>query len=180
MSFMNVDFAPYAEVVNLLCRWADSRNADNTKVDKAPEILALRQYDVQHISRAMSAILKSAEPDVRLHAIDTLPHLVSPDIWIDLLIPSLSDPSSGIRWTLCELFHGYPDSRVVLPLVRVLQEDTDPTVRLVAAEALYEVGDERALPALAYAEQHDKGRDYEDRTIAHAAREAILAILKEE
>lgn len=169
---------PYADIVNLLCRWADSRSADNLEYDKAPEILALRQYDVLQISEAMSAILTFAEADIRLHVINALPHLVPSDVMIDLLLPYLSDPSSGIRWTLCELFHGYPDSKVVLPLVKVLQEDVDPNVRLVAAEALYAVGDERAIPALAYAEKYDMGKDYEDRTIANAAHEAIAVIEK--
>ncbi len=62
--------------------------------------------------------------------------------------------------------------------MKVLQTAADPNVRLVAAEALIAVGDERAIPALAHAEEHDNGKDYEDRTIASAAHKAMLAIEK--
>ena len=54
----------------------------------------------------------------------------------------------------------------------------DPDVRVVAAEALHSIGDERALPAPVNAEKHDKGKDYEDRTVANAAHEATAAIKK--
>ncbi|MBK9926093.1 MAG: HEAT repeat domain-containing protein [Anaerolineales bacterium] len=175
---MNTHLTPYADIIEALCQWAESHNADSLKYENLPEILTLSKHDVSQISKVMSAILSFAETDIRLYVINALPHLVPSDVMIDLLLPYLSDSSSGIRWTLCELFHGYPDSRVVLPLVKVLQNDADPNVRLVAAEALYAVGDERAIPALAYAEKYDKGKDYEDRTIANAAHEAIAAIKK--
>jgi HEAT repeat protein len=64
----------------------------------------------------------------------------------------------------------------VLPLAQVLLEDPEPDVRCVAAEALWAVGDERAIPALLYASTHDTGKDYEDRSIANATRNAVLAI----
>jgi HEAT repeat protein len=175
---MNDNLAPYAEIVNLLCQWKESLNADNLFDENSPEIMAIRQYGIQHITKAISAILTFADAEVRCNAIDALEFIVPDDVLIDLLIPSLSDPSSGIRWTVCELLRGCPDARVVLPLVKVLQTDPDPNVRLVAAEALIADGDERAIPALAHTEKHDKGKDYEDRTIANAAHEAIVAIEK--
>jgi hypothetical protein len=175
---MNASLAPYSEIINALVQWANNRNADNMENEKAPEILKLQEYDEPEISKALSAILAFAEPEIRLHAIDALPYLVSRDVMIELLIPSLSDPSPGIRWTVCEVFHGYPDSRVVLPLANVLENDPEPDVRVVAAEALFAVGDERAIPALILAKAHDNGKDYEDRTVAHAAGEAIIAIEK--
>jgi HEAT repeat protein len=143
-----------------------------------PEISALREYDVQYITGAMLAILAHVESDARTYVIDALTYLVPRDVMIDLLLPCLSDPSPEIRWSVCEAINGNPDPRVVLSLVKVLQDDDDPDVRVVAVEALSSVGDERALPALAYAEKHDKGKDYEDRTVANAAREAIAAIRK--
>ena len=170
---MNVHLEPYSEILTLLSRWGIG-----SKDAKGLEILALRKYDVHHLINAMSAILIYADTDVRFYGIDALPYLVPSEAVIDLLIPCLSDPSPDIRWTVCEALHDYPNPKVVLPLVKVLQEDENSDVRLVAAEALYAVGDERAIPALAYAEKHDKGKDYEDRTVAHAARQAITAIEK--
>jgi HEAT repeat protein len=165
------NLTPYADTLALLQGWRGEQ-----KQRDAPELLALRQLDHDQLVAAMAAILAQAETEVRFSAMDALPHLVPDTVLIDLLLPYLVDPSAALRWTLCELFHGYPDPRVVLPLVQVLREDTDPNVRLVAAEALYAVGDERAIPALVYAAKHDKGKDYEDRSIAHAARDAITAI----
>jgi HEAT repeat protein len=159
--------------VNLLRRWGDGFKDEN-----APEILALRQYNVEPLTKAMSAILAFAEEDVRFHAVDAIPWLVSSDVVVDLLLPYLNDPNHILRWVLCELFHGVPDSRVVLPLAKLIEEDVDPNVRVVAAEALFAVGDERAIPALVRAAEHDDGKDFEDRTVSYAARQAIVAIEK--
>ena len=170
---MNHHLEPYTDIVNLLRRWGDG-----FKDQKAPEILALRQYDVEQITKAMSAILAFAEEEIRFHAVDAIPNLVSDDVVIDLLLPYLDDPNPILRWVLCELFSGFPDSRVVLPLAKLLEEDVDPNVRVVAAEALFRVGDERAIPALVYAAEHDDGKDFEDRTVSYAARQALAAIEK--
>ena len=168
---MNRELEQYSDVIDLLLHWAD-----DFKDEMAPDIIALHQYDVKKMTNAMSAILAHADIEVRFHAVDAIPYLVPDDTVVDLLLPYLNDPSRELRWTLCELFHSYPDSRVVLPLVKLLQEDIDQDVRVVAAEALFAVGDERAIPALTYAAEHDNGKDFEDRTVAQAARNAIVAI----
>jgi HEAT repeat protein len=170
---MNFHLEPYTDIVNLLRRWGDGFKDEN-----APEILALRQYNVEQITKAMSAILAFADEDLRFHAVDAIPYLVSDEVVTDLLLPYLTDPNPILRWVLCELFHGVPDARVVLPLAKLLEDDVDPDVRVVAAEALFAVGDERAMPALVYAAEHDDGKDFEDRTVSYAARQAILAIEK--
>ena len=175
---MNTNLKPYVKILDLIQQWTDRHGPDCLDIDNMPETKALREYDAHELTLAMSTILTYAELDTRMQAIDVLPYIVPCDVMIDLLIPCLSDPSPDIRWTACESFHGNPDPRAVLPLVRVLEKDKDPDVRLVAAEALSSVGDERALPALDYAVEHDKGKDYEDRTIANAAQEAIAEIGK--
>jgi hypothetical protein len=170
---MNYHLEPYTDIVNLLRRWGDGFKDEN-----APEILALRQYNIEQITKAMTAILAFAEEDVRFHAVDAIPYLVCGEVVIDLLLPYLNDPNRILRWVLCELFHGFPDARVVLPLAKLLEADIDPNVRVVAAEALFAVGDERAIPALVHAAEHDDGKDFEDRTVSYAARQALLAIEK--
>ena len=170
---MNSHLEPYTDIVNLLDRWGDGFKDQN-----APEILTLRQYDLEQITKAMSAILAFAEEEVRFHAVDAIPQLVPSDVVVDLLLPYLHDPNPILRWILCELFHGFPDARIVLPLAELLEKDVDPDVRVVAAEALFAVGDERAIPVLVYAVEHDDGKDFEDRTVSYAARQALLAIEK--
>jgi HEAT repeat protein len=170
---MNSHLEPYTDIVNLLRAWGDGFKDEN-----GPEILALRQYDLEQITKAMSAILAFAEEEVRFHAVHAIPHLVPGEVVVELLLPYLEDPNRILRWVLCELFHGFPDERVVLPLVELLEKDVDPDVRVVAAEALFAVGDERAIPALTYAAEHDDGKDFEDRTVSYAARQALVAIEK--
>ena len=168
---MNQELELHADIIDLLISWGNSFKTETT-----PEIFALRQYDIEKIINAMSVILAFGDAKVRFHAVDAIPYLVPNDVVINLLLPYLNDPIPELRWTLCELFHSYRDSRVVLPLAELLQNDIDPDVRVVAAEALFAVGDERAIPALTYATEHDTGKDYEDRTVADAARNAIVAI----
>lgn len=55
----------------------------------------------------------------------------------------------------------YPDlnmSEVIIPLMHILRNDRDPNLRILAALALYEVGDGRALWALREAVKFDSHR----------------------
>jgi HEAT repeat protein len=124
----------------------------------------------------MQVILAQANAAMRFAAMDALRFVAPDDVVAELLLPYLNDANSNVRWTICDLLFRNSDSRVILPLVRVLLEDTDSNVRLMAAEALVMIGDARAIPALEYAAAHDLGKDYEDRSIADTAREALLAI----
>jgi HEAT repeat protein len=168
---MKESLVPYADTIALLRRWRDKG-----KQEDAPELRALQRLDHEQLIEAMKGILAYAETEERFSAVDALPYLVSSAVLSELLVPYLADPIVQLRWTICELFHGYPDPHVVLPLAQVLREDIEPDVRLVAAEALHAVGDERAIPFLIDAANHDTGKDYEDRAITDAARNAIAAI----
>jgi HEAT repeat protein len=168
---VNEQLLPYADIIALLQQWSA-----NHKQRHAPELIALQQIDQARLATALRLILADAEKGIQFSVVDALPSILPVSIMTGLLVPYLRDPHSDLRWTLCELFHAYPDPRAVLPLAQVLLEDTDPDVRCVAAEALSAVGDERAIPALCYASTHDTGKDYEDRSIADAAREALTAI----
>ena len=94
----------------------------------------------------------------------------------DLLVPLLKKPRSGLRWWICGLLMTSGDRRAVTALIEVLQTDEDPGVRLVATNGLGEFRDPAALPALRQAAENDKGEDWEGRTVADAARDAIERI----
>jgi HEAT repeat protein len=163
--------APYADIVQLLRQWENDLQSR-----EASQIEHLRQYDETVLAEAMSAILVHADDDIRLTAIDILPEIFSQDQLIDLLLPCLSDPRSGIRWTICKLFQRYHDLRVIPAVIDVLRNDENPHVRVVAVDVLCELGDASAIPALLEAIKFDTGRNYDGRTVADAAREAVASI----
>jgi len=162
---------PYKDIVKLLQKWEKGLEKEN-----APEIQELRQYDVKTICDALSAIFMSADTDLRLTALDALPYIVPRQEMTGLLIACLSDPRSSVRWTACKTFQRFPDPQVIPTLIYLLEQDENPTVRFMAADLLCEFGDERALESLSFAADNDLGKDYEGRTVADAAREAIASI----
>ena len=168
---MDDHLAPYADILMLLRQWNEG-----LQQREAPQIHLLRQYEVTEIVEAMSAILVFAEAEMRLTAMEALPYIVPLEAMVDLLVPCLSDARSSIRWSICKLFGQYPDPRATLSMIEVLQSDENPHVRVVAADALCEIGDARALPALLHAAEHDREKNYEGRTVAQAASEAIASI----
>jgi HEAT repeat protein len=168
---MDSQLYPYREIINLLEKWEKE-----FEQEQSPEILALRQYDDITICEALSAIFMFAEADLRLTALDALPHIVPRERMTGLLIQCLGDPRSSVRWSACKLFQRYPDPQIIPVLIQLLEQDDNPTVRYMAADLLCEFGDEQALAALTQAAAADAGRDYEDRAVADAAREAIASI----
>jgi hypothetical protein len=169
--YMDSHLYPYREIVKLLQKWEKDLEQEN-----APELLALRQYDVKTICETVSAIFMFAEADLRLTALDALPYIVPREEMTGLLLSCLSDPRSSVRWSACKLFQRYPDPQIIPSLIQMLETDENPTVRFMAADLLCEFGDERALPALLNAAENDPGKDYEGRAVADAAREAIASI----
>lgn len=168
---MDSQLYPYRDIIRLLQKWENG-----LELEQAPELPALRQYELQTLCDAISTIFAFADADLRLTAIDALPYLVPREIMTGLLVPCLADPRSSVRWTACKVFQRYPDPQIVPHLIEMLQRDENPTVRFMAADLLCEFGDERALPALTQAAETDTGQDYEGRTVADAAREAIASI----
>lgn len=168
---MDSHLYPYREIVKLLQKWEKDLEQEN-----APELLALRQYDVKTVCETLGAIFTFAETDLRLTALDALPYIVPPEEMTGLLLTCLSDPRSSVRWSACKLFQRYPDPQIIPSLIHLLETDENPTVRFMAADLLCEFGDERALPALLNVAESDPGKDYEGRAVAEAAREAIASI----
>ena len=136
----------------LLRQWEN-----NLQPQEAPQIKRLREYDETVLAEAMSAILVHAEDDIRLKAIDILPEIFSQDLLIDLLLPCLSDPRSGIRWTICKLFQRYHDLRVIPAVIDVLRNDENPHVRVVAVDDDGQVHFE-ILPGSVAKNRHLRGR----------------------
>lgn len=168
---MDAHLTSYSEIIELIHKW-DSGIRDS----KSPEILALRQFDIDTLTKAISAILLFGEVETRLGTIEILRHVVPQPVMIDLLIPALSDPRSSVRWTVCKLFERHPHIRQMTAVIKVLQEDENPSVRVAAADVLCAIGNEGAIAALGHAAEHDFGRNYENRTVSEAAREAIQTI----
>lgn len=93
-----------------------------------------------------------------------------------MLLPFFDSADAEVRYHLSGLAGDYGDAQLVEPLIRVLQTDSVPENRHLAAFSLGKLGDKRAIPALEHARLHDKGEDFEGRTVASAATEALERI----
>ncbi len=66
--------------------------------------------------------------------------------------------------------------QVVEPLTEVLLSAEDADTRFMAAHALEQIGNARALPALKHARDYDQGCDHDGCSVSEAAAEAISTI----
>ncbi len=96
-------------------------------------------------SRAFTAIMS-------IQAFDKVKFL------LDLI--NLSSPSW--RAAYCEELSRFHDARAITQLCEMLEDDSDPDLRYVAAESLGKMGDATAVEALEYAQKHDKGKNMTD------------------
>jgi hypothetical protein len=80
------------------------------------------------------------------------------------------------KTAICDELACFHDLRAVRMLCSVLLTASNPNVRYAAAEALAINGDETAIEALTYTEQHDTGKDFEGFSVADAAREALQQV----
>lgn len=120
-------------------------------------------------------IVEDPNPEIRGNASTCLLKLAGASA-VPQVLPLLDHPDQSLRWHVCGLLHDFGDERAVPNLAKVLLEDPEPKVRIVAAWALEKHGDLRALPALHHAADTDTGADWEGRTVADAARGAIERI----
>jgi HEAT repeat protein len=88
----------------------------------------------------------------------------------------LNHLDANVRWWTCELLCAVTDGRATSQLCSVLLNDPASHVRLSAALSLGGTCDPTAIPALKRAAETDKGEDWEGRTVAGAARQAIERI----
>ncbi len=74
------------------------------------------------------------------------------------LINSLNDQNIGIRCSAAELLGERKVVSAVEPLTKMLANEKNSSARIVAALALFHIGDDRALPALKKAASQDKNK----------------------
>jgi HEAT repeat protein len=91
----------------------------------------------------------------------------------------LRDTSPAVRLQAVEYLRRARGPRAVEPLIATLRDDSYQRVRRGAALALGEIGDSRALEALEWANEHDRGRDQDEQSVRWAAQIAIAWIRKE-
>jgi HEAT repeat protein len=139
----------------------------------------LQSLDRQWVIGVLTTLLADPDPEMRCDAAEALVR-IDPKCALDVILPLLNDPVSSVRWHICGLLHDFGDERASAHLVKVLLEDPEGDVRLLAAAALGNVGNHTVIPALRQAQQFDDGIDYEGRRVRDMAAEAIDSILGKE
>ena len=157
------------QIINLLHKM---HSLDHQQRDAA--LLELRAFKTEPLFDILSALLLP-DSDKRYSAAEAVLRLDT-ERGIELVLPLLEDPDSGVRYEVCGLLSAFGDERAIEPLTRTMMQDADGTIRHVAAFALGKIGDARALPALKWTQEHDLGTDFEGRPISEMAAESIEAI----
>lgn len=98
-----------------------------------------------------SGLLAQAQPSVELE-------------YNQYLIKSLQDENVGIRSSAAQLLGERKVAEAVNPLVTMLTKEKNASARIVVAVALYQIGDEKALPTLKKVATSDKSK-----TVRHVA-----------
>lgn len=80
------------------------------------------------------------------------------------LINALKDENVGIRTSAAQLLGDRKTEAAVKPLVKMLKTEKSYAARIVAAMALYQIGDEKTLPFLKDVAKKDKNQ-----TVRHVA-----------
>jgi HEAT repeat protein len=133
----------------------------------------------------ITAMLDIEDPSLYSEVIMALGETGDPRA-IDPLIEAFNYTDTGDCWEVLpdsecwQVYHfvvrglaGFNDSRVVAPLLEVLRDGTSEN-RVLAAQALGNIGDPQAIGALTYAAQKD-----EDKEVREAAAEALKKIQAE-
>ncbi len=138
----------------------------------------LSDVNKQRATATIKTELLHPDPSRRCDAIELL-LLIDPQKNLELVTPLLDDPLSFVRLCVCTEFEFNEMYQIELlnPMIKLLLEDSDPDVRYNAAFILGRIGDDRALPALEWAVQYDKGQDYEEDLVSARANWAIQEIL---
>lgn len=74
------------------------------------------------------------------------------------LIKSLQDENVGIRSSAAQLLGERKAEAAVEPLIKMLKTEKNSSTRIVIAMALYQIGNEKALPALKEVASNDKNK----------------------
>ena len=90
------------------------------------------------------------------------------DEYDQYLINSLKDENIGIRSSAAQLIGERKVEAAVKPLIKMLKTDKLYACRIVAAKALYDIGDETALPVLKKVAKYDKNK-----TVRHVVKALV-------
>lgn len=93
-----------------------------------------------------------------------------------VFIEALKSHDAEKRYRLLKLLWGCA-TEIILPSInKLLKEDTDPSIRYVAAMILGDIGNSSSIEALEWSLKHDTGVNYEDSAIADAAKFSLMKI----
>jgi HEAT repeat protein len=129
-----------AELAKALARETDARVRDAI-------CTALVKIGTAASAQAVLPLLRSQDASFRTAAMDVLramPRRLRPHI-----AGLLADPDSDVRLLSCELVRELDAPEAETLLLSVIETDAEPNVCAAAIEALSEIGDAGALPALA-------------------------------
>lgn len=129
---------------------------------------------LDELYRSVEAMGDSPDPDVRGYVQDILYYL-DRERAFSFLVRCLADPDANVRAGAVELL-GWYGERITPFLIPLLQNDSSPDVRCVAAGMLGYFGTPDALPALRYAAEHDHERDFDGDPVSSIAKHAIKQI----
>lgn len=122
----------------------------------------------------LASYLKHPDEDIQTHALDAMMR-IDRERATDYALPLLSQ--ADWQFSICYwLAKSGGSERAIIPLTEVLRSSPDPDTRFMAAFALKEMGDERAIPALEHAQRYDQGVEHDGHSISEMAAEAIEAI----
>ena len=143
--------------------------------DREWAIAELRRLGRAPLRDALARLLSADDPELRCQAALAAVLADVPDAQ-EFVLPLLEDVSSTVRWFTCGLLHDRGDERAVAAPVGRLKSDVDPQVRVVAADALGEIGSPAAIPALKEAAARDHEVDQLGFTPSDSAQAALAAI----
>jgi hypothetical protein len=103
--------------------------------------------------------------------------LVGAERGLELVLPLLRDPDSGVRWFACECVAGLGGAWAVPALRMVLQSDEDAQVRGTAARGLGWQGGPEVIPELLEVMASDHEIDIHGHSPSHCAAMALDDIL---
>jgi len=150
--------------------------ADAVFARRTQAIAEMHAAGAERLFPLLRPMLSDPDPPVRFAACEAA-FFVDARRALELVLPLLADPESEIRWFVSGCLHYSKDERAIVPLVRVLQEDSSAQVRGAAAYALGRIGSPAAIPALLAAMESDHEPDMHGHSASSGAATALDDIL---
>ena len=178
LTMSNVQPDNDSQIIDLIRSYLRYRMVDATfGTDRGKKALeTLERLGMTRVYQVSEGLLTSDDSDLRCCGAEMLMRI---DRFraLPLLLQLLQDKESGVRWFICGIVHDFGDIRALPDITQLLRSDPAEEVRLLAAHTLRRIGDLDEIATLLWTTQHDTGTDWEGRSIAFGALEAILDIL---